>query len=328
MSKAQQVAEAIDQPRATSLDNLDNKNLICQLDNMSVVEVRGNDATPFLHGQFINDVENLVENQIQLNGYCDPKGRLIALFYLIRLADHYLMVIENTLQDNVVKRLKMFVLMADVEFSITSKACYGFIQQEDSTHPRLAVEKNSVASAEEGVMVASLSADTPRYLIIQEKKQPPDIYEGCLVCDSSVWRLFDIKSGTPSLVEKTQGCFVPQMMNLDLIDGLSFSKGCYPGQEVVARMHHLGKLKRRMTRLSIHCEEKPLPGDGIYSTDSTNNESVGKIVSTVTLADEEHEVLAVMLIKHCDDSDLYLDDGNDTKISFLKLPYAVPECET
>ena len=327
MSKAQQVAGAIDQSHATSLDNLDNKNLICHLDNLSVVEVRGNDTTQFLHGQFINDVENLVKNQIQLNGYCDPKGRLIALFYLIRFADHYLMVIENSIQDNVIKRLKMFVLMADVEFSVASKACYGFIQQGDLIPESLDIDGNSVLVAKDRI-IASLSTDAPRHLIIQNKKQSTDLFENCLVCDNSVWQLFDIKSGTPSLVEKTQGCFVPQMMNLDLINGLSFSKGCYPGQEVVARMHHLGKLKRRMTRLSIHCEEKPLPGDGIYSTDSTNNESVGKIVSTVTVANEEHEALAVMLIKHCDDSDLYLDDGNDTKISFLKLPYSVPECET
>lgn len=331
MSKAQHVVGTGDQALSTSLDNLDNKNLFCHLDHLSVVEIGGNDATTFLHGQFTNDVENLGENEIQLNGYCDPKGRLIALFYLIRFANHYTMLIEDSILDNVVKRLQMFVLMANVEFSTSSLACFGFVHQDKSIPAYLndfTSESNKVLT-NEGVIAAQLPSDSSRYLLICEPAQTDNlIEENCLRCDSSVWRLFDIKLGIPSLLEKTQGCFVPQMMNLDLVSGLSFSKGCYPGQEVVARMHHLGKLKRRMVRLGIVCEEMPLVGDGIYSTDSINNESVGKIISTVATANNEYDALAVLLIKHCDDPGLYLDDGTDTKITFSTLPYDIPDCNS
>ncbi len=327
MSKAQQVSEPESQDLATSLSNLDDKNLICQLDHLSVIKISGKDASQFLHGQFTNDVESLTEQEFHLNGYCDPKGRLLALFYLIRFADHYQMIIASSIQENVLKRLKMYVLMADVEFAATRQTCNGLVcdkQSISALFPDINMSTQQVVCIGDDFLTPL--ADGKRYLYISQSDNANQFE--LTHCDNSVWRLLDIQYGLPTLVEKTQGCFVPQMMNLDLVNGLSFSKGCYPGQEVVARMHHLGKLKRRMIRIAIQCEETPLSGDGIYSIGSTNNESVGKIVTALPTGDNQYQALAVMLIKHIGDSDLYLDDGIDTTIQFLELPYNIPDTLT
>ena len=312
------------------------KNLLCELDHLSVIEIFGKDASQFIHGQFTNDVESLAEHSLQLNGYCDPKGRLIGLFYLIRLPDKYLMLIDRSIASNVVKRLQMFVLMAEVEFEMSTLHCIGFIQQNLKKTPSLvadaALAPLAVFAGSDShilTMIDGLAGKTPRYIAIGNDRQLGPVWNALakdtIACDHSIWRLLDIRLGIPSLAEKTQGAFVPQMANLDLVDGLSFNKGCYPGQEVVARMHHLGKVKRRMYRLHITCEEQPLAGDGIYSAENDSNESVGKIVSAAKIGDNEFEALAILQIKHKQDKDLYLDDGDDTKLEFLNLPYKVKE---
>lgn len=334
-----------------STSDVGKQNLLCQLNHLDVVEVRGSDAEKFLHGQLCNDVENLTNNTLQLNGYCDPKGRLIGLFYLIKLSDNYLIVIDQSISSSVIKRLQMFVLMAQVEFEPSQLKCIGFVHNRPKKTPDLIGQASlspcSVSTDKNGLILAMLEGDPTRVIIIGDSLKVGSAWDSlstdCLNCNDSVWHLLNVQLGQPSLVEKTQGTFVPQMMNLDLVNGLSFNKGCYPGQEVVARMHHLGKLKRRMYGVHIHCEEQPLAGDGIYSpqTDSASTqghaaprghvapqahtESVGKIVSAVKVGDSEYEALAVMQIKHKEDTDLYLDDGNDTYLSITKLPYKIKE---
>lgn len=314
-----------------STGDIRGQNLLCQLSNLKVIEISGKDAKKFLHSQLTNHVEALDKNTLQLNGYCDPKGRLIALFYLIRLADKYLILIDKSIVLNVVKRLQMFVLMAAVEFKPSELQCLGFAQQLLNNTSDLitdaALSPCSITIDNNGLILARLNGKLARHLIIGDGSQLGQIWgtlsKDNLVCNDSVWHLLDITQGQPTLAEKTQGIFVPQMMNLDLVGGLSFNKGCYPGQEVVARMHHLGKLKRRMYRLHIICEKQPLAGDGIYSTETSNNESIGKIVSAVKIKDNEFAALAVLQIKHKEDNNLYLDDGADTTLSIIAMPYKI-----
>ncbi|PCH59422.1 MAG: hypothetical protein COC05_06975 [Gammaproteobacteria bacterium] len=309
------------------------KNLLCELGHLGIIEIHGEDSRQFLHGQFTNDVEALAEHSLQLNGYCDPKGRLIGLFYLIRLPDKYLMLIDQAIASNVLKRLQMFVLMAEVEFEISALHCIGFVQHNPKKTPDLiadaALKPLTVSTNDDSYLLTMLGGKTARYIAIGNDSQLVQVWNTLskdnVACNNSVWRLLDIHLGIPSLIEKTQGAFIPQMANLDLVDGLSFSKGCYPGQEVVARMHHLGKVKRRMYRLHITCEEQPLAGDGIYNAENDSNESVGKIVSAVKIGDSEFEALAILQIKHHIDKDLYLDDGDETKLELLSLPYKIKE---
>ncbi len=316
-----------------STSDIRQQNLLCQINNLKVIEVHGADAKKFLHGQLTNNVEALDKNTLQLNGYCDPKGRLIALFYLIRLADKYLVIIDQSIALNVVKRLQMFVLMAAVEFKPSELQCIGFAQQVSNNISGLitdaALSPCGISIDNNGLILAKLNGKLARHLIIGDDNQLGEAWntlsKDSLSCDDSVWHLLDIQQGQPTLTEKTQGAFVPQMLNLDLVGGLSFNKGCYPGQEVVARMHHLGKLKRRMYRLHISCEKQPLAGDGIYSSATNSNESVGKIISAVKIKDNTFEALAVLQIKHKEDHNLYLDDATDTILSFIAMPYKIKE---
>jgi len=320
-----------------STSDISKQNLLCQLNHLEVIEVHGDDAESFLHGQLTNNVTALGENTLQVNGYCDPKGRLLALFLLIRLADKYLIIIDQSISANVIKRLKMFVLMAAVKFAATAQKCIGFDNDDSQKTPALLsnekLSPKAVCLTSSGLIAARLENETARYILIGDNAQLSSAWntlsKSSLPCDSSVWHLLNIRAGQPNVVEKTQGLFVPQMMNLELVNGLSFNKGCYPGQEVVARMHHLGKLKRRMYRLHIHCKKQPLPGDGIYSPKMDSNarqghvESVGKVVSAAQVDANEFEALAILQIKHNDDNDLYLGDGDDTTIEILDLPYEI-----
>ncbi|MBL4851726.1 MAG: folate-binding protein YgfZ [Gammaproteobacteria bacterium] len=309
------------------------QNLLCQINNLKVIEIHGADAKKFLHGQLTNDVEALDKNTLQLNGYCDPKGRLIALFYLIRLTHKYLMIIDQSISSNVVKRLQMFVLMAEVKFEPSELQCIGFAQQVSNNTSDLitdaALSPCDASIDNNGLILARLDGELARHLIIGDNNQLGQAWsmlsKDNLICDNSVWRLLDIQQGQPTLIEKIQGAFIPQMMNLDLVGGLSFNKGCYPGQEVVARMHHLGKLKRRMYHLHIICTEQPLAGDGIYSSETNSNESAGKIVSIVKTKDNEFAALAVLQIKHKENKDLYLGDDTDTALSLITMPYEIKE---
>ncbi len=331
MSDEQQPAVLDDITLANSTAEIQQKNLLCRLNHLSIIEVDGDDARQFLQGQLTNDVNALAEYTLQFNGYCDPKGRLIALFHLICLPDKYLMLIDHRIAENVLKRLQMYVLMAKVVFKTSALHCIGFAQQNTEKLPDLisnsGLKPCTVVTDDSGLILTRLDEKISRYLAIGDSKQLQQTWSALskdtLACDESVWRLLDIRLGHPTLTEKTQAAFVPQMMNLDLVDGLSFNKGCYPGQEIVARMHHLGKLKRRMYRLHILCEEHPLPGDGIYSTETSSNENVGKIVSAININDNEFEALAVLQIKHREDNELYLDDGTDTKLTLLSIPYKI-----
>jgi folate-binding protein YgfZ len=136
------------------------------------------------------------------------------------------------------------------------------------------------------------------------------------------WEWLDLQAGVPTITEPTREAFVPQMANLDLIGGLSFSKGCYPGQEIVARMHYLGRLKQRMYLAHVTTDAPPQPGDKLYSTD-LGTQASGTVVNAAPSPTGGYDLLAVMQIESADQQAMHWKTPDGPVLEMLELPYEV-----
>lgn len=239
--------------------------MVVDLSGRALICVSGEDAQDFLHKQFSNDILNLADNTIQLNAYCTHQGRIIALFRVFKLKNGlknvYYLSFPNDLKDLVLKRLRMFVLNAQVVFDDASNEfnLLGFL---DEKPPK-----------ELGQEVKYTNNQT-LVLVNKEKDLSELDFQG-----EQQWLLADIKHNIAEITLATTAVFVPQMLNLDLpeVNGVNFQKGCYPGQEIVARLHYLGKAKRRLIQLSTNNTQINI-GDKLTIKKSDSLKESGRVI--------------------------------------------------
>ncbi len=249
-------------PLATDLP----EKAVIPLAQSSLIEIEGEDANSFLQNLLTNDVEQLTNNQAQLTGLCNPKGRLITLFWLIKKQENqFIALLPSDTADILQKRLSMFVLRSKVTITnITAK------------HAAFAI-----TSATDITQTINLSTKLKAKLVIIEQQQAIELTQQLLdehyqLCAPSVWDILTISAGIPSVYEASSEAFTPQQINLDLVSGVSFQKGCYPGQEVVARLHYLGSPSRRL--FLVQFQGKKLTPNQLVTDDEGN--TVGHIVSS------------------------------------------------
>ena len=312
-------------------------------------------ADDFLQDQFCNDVKAVGAPEgadAQINGYCNPKGRLLALFHLLVHEQEdsgrsYRMILPASVAEGFVKRLSMFVLQADAKISLQSQLqVFGMagLQGAEVLDKFLGTETSVLALepyqsvAADNLQVLRLPAD--RWLLLADEESAGELSEllaGVVTpVDHSYWVAAAIAEGEPAITADTTEKFIPQMLNMQSIGGLSFKKGCYPGQEIVARMQYLGKLKRNMRRIGFAADAMPAEGAGINADDA----DLGTLVSVAAIAAEtpgRYEALAVLKA----DADLsslsqvtFVAGEGSADISTgelleLELPYAVelPGCD-
>ena len=228
--------------------------LVCALPDWVAVSIIGPDATAFLQGQFTNDVEALAAGSVQFNGYCSPKGRMLANFPLARLADgSYLLVVPADIAAAVVRRLRMFVLRSKVQVTAldTTHACIGLHHAGAPEHAPGTLQQTdemSIVALPDGRMLAICPLERAPEVWRQFARTAAPVGE-------PVWDRLAIEAGIPTITAATQDRFVPQMLNWELIGGVSFRKGCYPGQEIVARMQYLGRLQERLYRARVAADD-------------------------------------------------------------------------
>ncbi len=307
---------------------------VCDLSADALLLVTGEDAESFLQGQFSNDVAKLTLQSSQLSTWSTPKGRVLALFRLYRVADGFLIKLPATQVDTVVKRLRMFVLRAKVQIDVLSEHVAIGVSGSAASEKLHAVAgelPSAVDSSTTGdellitrVRGALPDVDVPRYEVVGPFAKMQTLWQtladGCQVCSDARWRLQNVDAGVPAIGEGTSEAFVLQMLNLQHIDGVSFKKGCFPGQEVVARMQYLGKLKRRMFRGSVD-GDAPAPGAEIF-TDGSNS-AVGKVVDAQSDGNGETRLLAVLAIEASTKPLTVGKDAGQT-VTLLDLPYEIP----
>jgi folate-binding protein YgfZ len=285
------------------------------LPTYSLLRFSGADAQAFLQGQLTCDVAALQLGSSTYAGYCTPKGRLLATFLLWATADGYTMMLPAALAESIRKRLTMYVLRSKVKVEdlTPNLACVGVFgaeaAQQIAALGGAVPERLHSALVREGVTVIHLPAQ--RYLVVMSRPQ------AAMANGDDAWTGLDIAAGIPFITPATQEEFVPQMANLDLIGGLSYTKGCYPGQEIVARTHYLGKLKQRMYRASVAAPAAS--GDKLYCAE-LGEQSGGMIVSSARAADGRCDVLAVIQTAHAQAA-WHLGSSQGPVLKLASLPY-------
>jgi folate-binding protein YgfZ len=224
-----------------------------RLNRYGLLSVAGADARDFLHAQLTNDIENLAADRAALAGWCSAKGRLLATFLVIPAPQGYLLQLARDLAPAVAKRLSMFVLRSKVKITDESEAWAQF----GVWNPNEDVERVSWQGNQVNVPVGE-----KRFLRL-EHTNPANPISPTLACraDEETWYLQEIRAGRPLITAATQDQFVPQMVNLEALGGVDFRKGCYPGQEIVARAQYRGQVKRRMVRLPAPQGARLQPGE-------------------------------------------------------------------
>lgn len=307
--------------------------IITDLSHYGLLQVEGADAAVFLQNQTGNDVRKVNPQYSQLNCYSSPKGRMYAVFRLFQAGQSYILRMPAELIPAMHKRLQMFVLMSKVKLSVANDsllrigvagpAAGDALQNEIGQVPQSVNE----TAAHKDLIVVKVPGKL-RY----EVYGPPEAMEALwqrlnprltpVGCDA--WPLLDILNGIPTVYAKTSEHFVPQMANLQLIDALNFKKGCYPGQEVVARMQYLGKLKRRMYRFEFEAFSAPEPGTEIVALIDGLPHETGEIVDARGLGGNRYTALAVLQSSNLGQA-LRLKDAAGPLLSAQGLPYEVEQ---
>jgi len=263
---------------------------VCDLSPFNaVLRISGDDAETFLQGQTTNDVKGLAVGQAQWNGWCTPKGRLLVTFALARDASGFLMLLPSAFAEATAKRLRMFVLRSKVVITDVS----GELGRHGLWDGALPAGSFPIG---EGRGLAFGAAPAGRAATLDQ------------------WSLSLIRGGIVQVVPGTQEEFVPQMANWDLIGAVNFKKGCYPGQEIVARTQYRGILKKRTARVAT---ESPLaPGNPVYCT-AFGDQAAGMIANAVKAPEGHWEGLVVAQIEAISQQDLRLGDPAGPALRFL-----------
>ncbi len=275
-------------------------NVIADLSHLGLLQIEGDDAVTFLQGQVTNDVKQLDGHNSHYAGYCSPKGRMLALFLAFARNSRLYLQLNGGLAESIAKRLKMYVLRSKVAISNISDNSIriGIAGPQAATTlnalfgdaPQAA---HQVVSLETATLL-QLPGTTPRFEIFTDAEHALDIWTQLQQTNAPVgascWDWLDIQAGIPDVMPATQEQFVPQMLNLDLLGGINFKKGCYTGQEIVARTHYLGKVKRRTYLAHAAAGNLPAPGNPVFGADST--EPVGQVVMAAPAPGGGYDVLA------------------------------------
>lgn len=316
----------------TLTDQQDTSHFICKLSALSWISAAGEDAESFFQSQFTNDVSTLDEDHSQVHGYCNPKGRLFCVVRMVRHHGGFLLQLPVALRDAVIERLRKYVLRARVTLS-GADDLGGLGVAGSAGAAALTQHLGPLPDADNGYLrcgefgIYGLPGALPRFQVVGPPSELEPLWHalsGLLPArERQAWARLDIGAGIPVILPPTSEAFVPQMVNLDLIGGVNFQKGCYPGQEIVARMHYLGKLKQRMIRAQVTTATAPKPGDKVYSPEH-GDQSAGTVVDAQPAGPGCFDVLAVVQLAAYRAGRLCLNDPSGPALEPGSLPYDVP----
>ncbi|EJL92041.1 folate-binding protein YgfZ [Herbaspirillum sp. CF444] len=310
-------------------------NFVAPLTDLGLISLSGDDAASFLHNQITNDVEKLDLATARLAGYCTPKGRLLATFLMWKDAGQIVLQLPRAIQPAIQKRLQMFVMrskakLADVSeqyvaLGLAGNAAAAALQQ---WFPQLPAQAYAKIDNENGTLVrVADSRQAPRYQWITSVEQAiaawPVLTQALSAVGTHAWRLTDIYAGVPVITQATQEQFVPQMINFELIGGVNFKKGCYPGQEIVARSQYLGKLKRRSV-LALVDTADARAGAEVFSSEDPG-QPCGMVVNAEPAGAGKSACLVEIKLAASDNGTIHLGAADGPVLHLQPLPYELAE---
>ncbi len=280
------------------------------LDAHSVVAVTGRDARAFLQGQLTNDLLGLDRHPGMLAATCNRQGRVLATMRLAAAADSVQLVLHRKLAATLIAGLSNYVLRAEVRFKDCGDdiSVAGLLDAEPDAH-----WSRACAAAGCTLLVAS-----PRRLLLTGSPAALDTALAAVPrAGADDWQRASIADGEPLIQPETAALWLPQMLNLDLLGAVSFSKGCYVGQEIVARSQHLGRIKRRMLRYVGPADVALQPAQALFS-----GETLAAQIVTTARDETSTQCLAVVELRFC--SDLLGTKPGGSEFVPADLPYAIP----
>ena len=308
---------------------------VAPVTDLGLIAVAGEDAAGFLHNQLTNDVEHLGTGEARLAGYCTPKGRLQATFLYWRDAEEVYLQLPRAIQAPLQKRLSMFVLRAKAKLrDATAEDAFaavlgiGGAKGEAALRAQVselpAAPYGKVTGAHGTVIRLADALGAPRYLWVTSSATAqaafPALAGELALGGNAAWQLAAIHAGVPQVTQPTQEQFVPQMINLELLGGVNFKKGCYPGQEIVARSQYLGKLKRR-TALATVENAAARAGDEVFAT-ADPDQPCGMVVNAAPNGRGGADLLVEMKLAALDE-DVRHGSAAGPSLRFQPLPYAL-----
>ena len=266
------------------------------LADYSLLRIGGSDAKKFLQGQLTCDVEKVDINTSILGAHCNAKGRVLSLFRLFRRDSNYYLLMPEDVIDAALAALKKYAIFSKVMLQLLQPRCYGLLTAEHATH--LPTQDHKVQH-HENITYIRISDREPRYLLIDFAGNM-----GATGIESTAWHLRDIIAGIPRLHPQTIGEFLPHYLNLPALGAISFTKGCYTGQEIIARMQHRGKLKQHLQLRYLYTNKNIPPGSRCRATE---NNIIGQIIDSV--ADGARQACLVLLYdRFADTKELVIND--------------------
>ena len=305
--------------------------VLCDLAPLALLAVAGADAVAFLQGQLTNDVETLPVGASHFSAWCSPKGRVLANFLVRRAAtDAFELLLPASLAEPIRKRLGMFVLRSRVTIAdlsaTTVRLGIGGPRAADALAPAFgaapALHRSTTAGG--GALIALPGR---RFIAFVEPEQAASLWERISAqwarpAGFRCWQWLTVRAGVPVITPPTQDQFIPQMLNLDALDGISFRKGCYTGQEIVARTQYLGRLKARLVLAHVD-GPSPSAGERVFAT-AFGDQPCGTVVNAAFAPSAGADLLAVVQTAAVAGSALRLGAADGLTASLLPLPYAVP----
>ena len=303
--------------------------VIAPLADLGLIRVSGEEAAPFLHNLLTNDVKGLPADGARRSGFCNVKGRLLASFLMWHDGEDILLALSADLLPAILKKLSMYVLRAKVKLADASneRVLLGL------SGPAAAAALEALAATPAAPLTVArfaqgqvIGVGGERYVLDVSAAAAPAVWQSLAAHARPVglaaWRWLEIVAGMPLLTSATQEEFLPQMVNFELIGGVSFNKGCYPGQEIVARTQYLGKIKRRMVRSHIE-HANPAPGAQLFAPE-TGDQACGTLVLVAPSPLGGHEALAVVQWSCFESGEVHLNSPDGPRLQFLPLPYPIP----
>lgn len=292
-------------------------------DQLDVIKISGVDAETFIQGQITNDISLLSEEEKSIYaGYCSPKGRLLAFFFITRMDVNYFLFCPPCISEAISKRLAMYVLRAKVEITCSpDNVDYFLIDESDIQKvPDNLISKpqnklQTTLSNNKSISLTMLDGSKSHYFIFGHNKEISKLYDEIYSTEIKPcnWNEIHINNLIPNIFNETQDLYIPQSVNLDLIGAVNFKKGCYTGQEVVARTHYLGKPKRRMYLGTVTLNKNLELGSDI----KVDDEKVGSLVNSYKQENNIYKVLVELRIEKIDARPTL--DGNE--ILSLEMQY-------
>ena len=317
---------------AAELQATEQGTVLCDLSQFGTLRVSGEEAQSFLQNLLSNDIREISATRAQLSSFNTAKGRMLATMLIWREGEDYLLQLPRVLCEPIRKKLGMYVLRAKVKITDAGDEIISLGLSGANVREILRTQFGELPQQPFGVIGttqgSAIKISGTRFLVSTPAPDAASLWtalgQRAQPVGSSCWDWLNIRSGIPVILPQTQEQFVAQMVNLELLGGVNFKKGCYPGQEIVARMQYLGKLKRRMYLAHLDGSGTPQAGDELFSAEM-EGQACGMIVNAAPAPGGGYDVLAAVQVSTRETQAAHWKSLLGGTLEFLPLPYPLPD---